>query len=187
MGSKMMNVAMQAYNIKTFLLQHIPDLDLEQVDISAYIDPDLSLTENKKLFAQKFGIPINQMGGRVRATAGKDYTKSSRKEVDHVYCNYLLENCEENCNNNACKAFRKTGCPGEVNPCKKDIYTKSIRRKSATIYGDCDVVEYCVQAHTRPPQHNSRTGQPIQVQGYCVTQHKRLCRRPGGANKGGGV
>ena len=175
----MMNLGMQAYNIKTFLLQHDPTLDLEQIDIAAYIDPTLSLTENKKLFAQKLGIPINPMGGRVKATAGRNYNPAARKEVDELQCNFWATNCEENCNNNACKAFRKERCPGTVEPCRPGEYTKTARRKTATVYGDCDVVEYCVAAHTRPPQHNSRTGQPIQVQGYCVTSHKRLCRRSG--------
>jgi hypothetical protein len=174
----MMNLGMQVYNIKTFLLQHNPTLDLEQVDIAAYIDPTLSLTENKKLFAQKFGIPINQMGGRVKAIAGRDYNKAAKKEVSELECDFFSKNCEQNCNNNSCKAFRKH-CPGEVQPCEPGRYTKTARRKTATTYGDCDVVSYIVRAHERPPQHNCRNCQPVMVREYTVNTHKRLCRRPG--------
>lgn len=177
-----MNVGMQADNIKRYLLQHIPDLDLEQIDIIAYIDPTLNLRENKRFFAQKLGLERNQMGAGYKPGTQQSYMKQSakraRQEVNELQCNYFAENCEQNCNNNACRAFRKN-CPGEVEPCKQDRYTKSVRRKAATVFGDCDVAEYCVRAHTRPPQHNSRTGQPINVRGYCVTPHKRLCRRGG--------
>lgn len=174
----MMNVAMQAYNIKTFLLKHSPGLDLEQIDIAAYIDPTLTLTENKKLFAQKLGIPIKQIGGREKATAGRDYNRAAKKEVDASYCDWLANNCEQHCNNGSCKAFKREGCSGAVEPCRPTRMTKSIRRGSLS-GGDCDVVSYCVAAHERPPQHNSRTGNPIPVKAYCVNPHKRLCRRSG--------
>jgi hypothetical protein len=179
--TQQMNYEMQVYNIKQFLVNN--GYDPEQIDVAAHVDPTLSLTENKKLFATKLNIPMNQMGGGLQTGSQQRYMqqpkKKAKQEADQVYCDYLADNCESNCNNNACKAFRKTGCSGEVEPCKPSRYTKTARRKSAPIFGDCDVVEYCVQAHTRPPQHNSRTGLPITVSGYCVTGHKRLCRRAG--------
>lgn len=178
---KVMNYEMQVYNIQQFLVNN--GYDPEQIDVAAYVDPTLSLSENKKLFAQKLNIPLSQRGTGMQQGSEQRYMQQSRKrakqEADEIYCGYLSDNCEQSCNNNACKAYRKIGCPGTVDPCKKDRYAKSARRQTAPVFGDCDVAEYCVAAHTRPPQHNSRTGLSIQVSGYCVTPHKRLCRRPG--------
>lgn len=169
-------------SIAKYLLQYDPNMDLEQIDILAKIDPNLSLNENKKLFAQELGLNRNRMGIGYRPGTQQSYmtqsTKRAKQEVDQIQCDYFAKNCEENCNNNACRSYKKH-CPGEVTPCARDQYTKNVRRKAATVFGDCDVAQYCVAAHTRPPQHNSRTGQPINVNGYCVTPHKRLCRRGG--------
>lgn len=176
--SKNMPIGMQAYNIKVFLVNN--GFDPSQIDIEAYMDRNLSLTENKKLFAQKLGIPMRQLGGQEKASSGRNYTKSSKKEIDESYCDWLAENCEIKCNNSACKTYKKEGCGGEVTPCKPSRYTKSIRKNaSGSTSGDCKVMAYCVAAHTRPPQHNSRTGKDILVKGYCVPQHPRLCRRSG--------
>jgi hypothetical protein len=181
--AKMRDINEWRDSIAKDLLKERPDLDLEQIDILAKIDPELSLKENKKLFAQELGLNRNQMGIGYRPGTQQSYmnqsTKRAKQEIDHIQCNYLSENCEENCNNNACRAYKKH-CPGEVTPCARDRYTKNIRRKASTVFGDCDVVSYVVRAHTRPPQHNCRNCEPIQVPEYSVTSHKRLCRRPGG-------
>jgi hypothetical protein len=174
----MMNLGMQVYNIQQFLVNN--GFDPKQIDVAAYIDPTLSLTENKKEFARKLGIPINQIGGKVKPVAGKNYNRAAKKQVDEQYCNFLSENCEIKCNNSACKVFKKEGCQGEITPCKPSRYTKTARKKSVPASGgNCNVVAYKVEAHTRPPQHNSRTGKQIVVKGYTVMQHPRLCRRSG--------
>ena len=173
---RQMPIGMQVYNIKKFLVEN--GYDPESIDVAAYVDRTLSLSENKKEFARKLGIQIEQMGGRARATSGKNYSKQARREIDHRYCEHLQNNCETECNNNACRAYAKTGCVpvmGIVNPCQQQ--DRRSRRKNIT--GDCGVIAYCVKAHTRPPQHNSRTGKPIQVSAYCVDIHKRMCRRSG--------
>jgi hypothetical protein len=175
-----MPLQMQVYNIQQFLVNN--GYDPQTIDVAAYIDSNLSLTENKKLFAAKLNIPIRQMGGQKKAAAGKNYNRAARKEVDASYCDFLAHNCEQNCNDGACKVYKKEGCPGAVEPCKKDRFTKTTRRKAAEKAGGgtgCVVTKYCVAPHTRPPQHNSRTGKDILVKGYCVEQHPRLCRRSG--------
>jgi hypothetical protein len=178
---KVMDISLQAWQIGQFLANN--GYNTEQIDIVAELDPEARLNENFKLFAKRHGIPLKDMGTGYKETSEQGYMQKSpkraKKEADEIYCGYLLDNCEQSCNNNACKAYRKIGCPGDVEPCRKDRYAKSARRQTATVFGDCDVAEYCVAAHSRPPQHNSRTGNPIQVNGYCVTPHKRLCRRPG--------
>lgn len=172
--TRQMPFGMQVWNIKRFLVKN--GYDPSQIDVEAYIDPTLSLTENRKLFAQQLGIRISQMGGRDTSV----YTKHTAKEIDERYCQYLQENCEQKCNNNACRSYNKMGCPatmGVVQPC--DQRSKRSQQRTTASNRACTVREYCVQAHTRPPQHNSRTGQPIPVDAYCVTIHNRACRRSG--------
>jgi len=59
-SGKVMNFEMQVYNIQRFLADN--GYDPEQIDVPAYIDKTLSLDQNRKLFAKKLGIPLNQMG-----------------------------------------------------------------------------------------------------------------------------
>jgi hypothetical protein len=172
---RQMPVGMQVYKLKEFLVQN--GIDPSHIDIEANIDRTLSLTENKKEFARRLGIGYQQFGSRPAKRAARDI----RGEIDFRHCQYLQENCEQKCNNNACRAFRKSGCisiiGGDVEPCPpRDV---RYQRKARSTGGNCEVEQYCVKEHYRPPQHNSRTGQPIKVSAYCVERHSRQCRRSG--------
>ena len=180
-----MMLTAQAYgNLTKFISDN--GRDPEAYDIKADWDSRLSYEANKQNIARLYGIPYNKANkSGFKSGTEKHYVnrpKQAKKEIDERYCQFLAENCESNCNDGACKVYRKEGCPGTVQPCKKDRFTKTTRRKAAAKTGgsmECMVVKYCVAEHERPPQHNSRTGQPIKVKAYCVEQHPRLCRRSG--------
>jgi len=156
------------------------DFDLEQM-----IGKNETEHENKQIIAKQVGIPLNPMGTGYKVNTEQRVMSQSSKhakiEMDEQTCGFLVKKCEEQCNNNACRMYKKE-CKGDVDPCPKTPTARKYNataRRSGTNKGDCPVKFYCVEAHTRPPQHNSRTGNPIQVARYCVQQHPRLCRRNG--------
>jgi hypothetical protein len=180
--TKKMPFNMQVYNMQAFIKDY--GYDPEEIDLVQLMDRNESFDSNRKLIAQKLRIPINPMGGGLKVGSEKRFmsqpVKKAKKELDMADCDYLAEQCEITCNNNACKTYRKNKCPGEVTKCTGPRkYIQSARKKVAPLYGSCQVGGYTVQAHTRPPQHNSRTGQQITVSGYEVQPHGRLCRRSG--------
>jgi hypothetical protein len=167
--------------LEQFLVQNREDP--RNVDLIALWDSGIPYESNKENIAAKLGIPYNRVNrqGTKRGTQ-EHYVqnpKHAKKELDEGFCDFLADNCETKCNNGACKAFRVSKCPGTVEPCAPSRWNKTARRKSPGTKGDCNVVAYKVEAHTRPPQHNSRTGKDIIVKGYTVMQHPRLCRRSG--------
>jgi len=168
-----------------YLERWLTDNGRNDTDINAYWSDRFDFEENKKNIARLMGIPYqsSEKKGFKQGTQ-EHYTnnaKQAKQENERQRCAELGESCEVDCNNAACKTFKKYGCAGEVEPCdviSRRHHTAYTRKKTGSS-GDCAVRLYCVAPHTRPPQHNSRTGNPIQVKGYCVQQHPRLCRRGG--------
>ena len=168
-----------------YLERFLTDNGRQDVDIDAYWDSRFSFEENKKNIARIFQVPYesSEKKGLKQGTEAHyiNNARQAEKQNKMSYCDEISFQCQNKCNNNACKTFKKYGCEGEVEPCD----TKSRKQQTAYVRSttgsadNCAVRNYCVKAHMRPPQHNSRTGKPIYVKEYCVTQHPRQCRRGG--------
>lgn len=178
MGTSVMNVQLQKQHIKEFLIKY--GRDPQDYDVEAMIDPNISLNDNIRNIGNAIGISVSGMGSarKLKAASREGYIsrpRSAKSEVNTQYCDWLTSKCQDECNNAACKQFRKSGCSGEVESCGATRWAKSIRRGHGNT--ECKVKAYCVEAHTRPPQHNTRNGKEISVKKYCVPEHVRLCRR----------
>lgn len=174
-------------NLQTFIVER--GLDPETTDLRAYIDPSLkTYGEIKRDVARKLDMQYESGG---RGIQGYKYNsqesavaapKQFRQNMEREECDRIAESCETYCNNAACRTFKKS-CEGDITPCPQKErraelkYRKSSVAAKGAAIGDCTVRSYCVAPHTRPPQHNSKTGNPIVVKGYCVNPHPRLCRR----------
>ena len=169
-------------NIQIFLVENRRDPSL--YDIPAAWDSNLSYEANKENIAGQLGIPYERANkqGYAQNTQNQAVSnpKQFRQNMEREECDRLGESCETYCNNAACRTFKKS-CQGDITPCptKERRAELKYRKSSGKSIGDCTVRSYCVAPHTRPPQHNSKTGNPIVVKGYCVTTHPRLCRRKG--------
>lgn len=168
-----------------YLERWLTDNGRNDTDIDALWDSRFSFEENKKNIARILGLSYQSSDKKGLKSGTQEHyvsnAKQAKRENERRRCSELSELCEMECNNAACKTFKKYGCEGDTSPCDvkaRRSHTAYTRKKTGSA-GNCVVKLYCVEPHSRPPQHNSRTGERIEVKGYCVQPHPRLCRRRG--------
>ena len=116
-----MDIVKLSTQYRGYLERWLSDNRREEIDIDAEWDSREDFNSNKKMLARKYNIPYQSSDKKGYKTGTQEHyvnnPKRAKAELQLSACDEISFQCENKCNNNACRSFKKYGCAGEVEPC----------------------------------------------------------------------